>query len=126
MGKKLRSIGPALQACLGLIALFATASITAPSPADDVPFLRGDANADGKVNISDPIAVLGRLYRGEADPPCPDAADADDSGAIEIGDAVRILGYLFLAQAPLPEPFARCGPDATEDALVCGDDLPCR
>lgn len=85
----------------------------------DVPtFRRGDANADGAVDLSDVMATFGHLFLGSAAPACPDAADADDSGVLDLSDGVYTLGYLFLGTTapPLPGP-DDCGPDVEADSL---------
>lgn len=82
-------------------------------------FLRGDTNADNRVQISDAIAILLYLFQGGADLACLDAADADDNGALEITDAIRTLDHLFRSGPPLPEPFPGRGLDLTSDALGC-------
>lgn len=81
------------------------------------PFVRGDANGDSRVDISDAIAALNYLFLGSADLSCPDAADADDSGDLNITDAIRILEYLFQGGAAFPPPFPASGPDPTPDSL---------
>lgn len=83
-------------------------------------FLRGDANGDGAVDISDPLRILGHLFLGDPAPPCPAAADAADEGEITISSAVRILGFLFLGGPPPAPPFPSCGVDPTPDRLGCG------
>ena len=82
-------------------------------------FVRGDANADGALVVSDPVATLAFLFAGvEAD--CLDALDADDSGEIDLTDAVYALHYLFLG-GPAPRgPFPDCGYDPSPDGLACG------
>lgn len=85
-------------------------------------FLRGDANRDSRLDIADPIALLGRLFLGDASGalPCDDAADANDDGRIDISDPVAVLGFLFLGGIPLPLPGAGApGEDPTPDALDC-------
>jgi len=77
---------------------------------------RGDANADGSVDISDPIGLLGHLFTGGIPPTCEDAADANDDAQLDISDAVFLLGYLFLDGGVLD---AECGPDPTPDLLEC-------
>jgi hypothetical protein len=84
-------------------------------------FRRGDSNRDGEVNISDPISVLGWLFRGAAAPPCDDAMDANDDGRVDISDPVRVLRHLFMGESNLPQPFDGEGQDPTSDALVCSD-----
>ena len=84
----------------------------------DVEFLRGDANTDGELNITDPVATLGVLFLAWKPLSCDDAADVDDDGELNITDAIAALSYLFLA-AELPSPsFGTCGPDATKDGLA--------
>ena len=82
-------------------------------------FIRGDANADGGLNITDPIITLLWLFLGAAPPTCLDAADADDSGSIDITDAIYTLGHLFLGKAAPPPPHPEAGLDTTPDALGC-------
>jgi hypothetical protein len=83
-------------------------------------FIRGDADADGRLNLTDAVAMLNYLFLDGALPPCLDAADADDSGGIDLTDPVTALNYLFLGSRPLPPP----GPgarwfDPTADGLTC-------
>ncbi len=81
-------------------------------------FRRGDADMNGSLEITDAVALLGHLFLGGPEPPCPDAADADDNGSQEITDAVVILGYLFLGGANPASPGpAFCGRDPTSDDL---------
>jgi plastocyanin len=82
-------------------------------------FLRGDANADGLVDLSDAIGVLFVLFEGAGEPPCPDALDADDDGILGMADASAILEHLFLGGPPPPRPYPRPGADRTEDGLRC-------
>jgi hypothetical protein len=89
-----------------------------------ISFRRGDAVPDGKLDITDAVAVLRGLFQGGT-LACRDAADANDDGRIELTDAVVILRRLFAGGAPLPEPTA-CGRDPTLDALDCEAFGPCR
>jgi uncharacterized delta-60 repeat protein len=88
-------------------------------------FRRGDANADGELDLSDGVAVLVRLFLGGGPPPCDRAFDADGSGAIDITDAVSILEHLFLGGKAPPEPFASCGAGPLPSALICDSFPPC-
>jgi PKD repeat protein len=77
-------------------------------------FHRGDANADGGINITDGIYVLNFLFLGGPAPPCREAANPNDDNAINITDGIYILNFLFLggtaptAPGPTTQP---CGPD---------------
>ena len=99
----------------------ATCAVTPPEPL----FRRGDANADGKLDISDAIFVLAFLFGNGKAPGCADAADANDDGRLDIADTIAVLGYLFTAAVPLPAPFGACGADPTGDALDCAVYAPC-
>lgn len=92
----------------------------------DIPlFRRGDANADGERDITDPVFNLGCLFLGERCPDCDDAADSNDDGTIDISDVVHTLGCLFLGGECPPVPFGECGRDPTEDELDCQGFEPC-
>lgn len=66
----------------------------------------GDMNADGKLDISDPVAILNHLFLGGGGPPCGDGSigdpanltvlDVSPNSAIDLSDAVYILNFLFL------------------------------
>jgi virginiamycin B lyase len=104
--------------------LFLGASLSAQDPAP-APFVRGDLNQDGSVDLSDPLKVLIFLFVEGVAPPCLAAGDADDDGEIEILDAVSLLAYLFRGGSAPPAPFPDCGIDATSDSLGCVAHAPC-
>jgi hypothetical protein len=79
---------------------------------NSVAYYPGDANADSKLDISDPIAILGFLFLGGPGPRCAAAGDANGDGKVDISDPVRILGFLFLGSPP-PEGYDPANP------LVC-------
>jgi hypothetical protein len=91
-----------------------------------LPFIRGDASADGKMDLSDPIRILNFLF---GSPPlstgCRSASDANDDGVMDISDALTVLLYLFVGAQPLAAPFPLCGADPTPDGLACGGDTSC-
>jgi hypothetical protein len=71
--------------------------------------VRGDANCDGNLNLTDAIAMLNTLFQGAGPFCCEAAADANGDGRINLTDAVVALDYLFRFTAPLPAPFPDCG-----------------
>jgi hypothetical protein len=97
-------------------------------------FRRGDANADGVVNVSDAQAILNYLFSGGSEPPCLDAADANDNAVINISDAQFILNFLFgtcstppCPPPPAPGPFT-CGREPVTswaDRITCIAYPPC-
>lgn len=88
-------------------------------------FVRGDANADGLSDISDPISLLGYVFGGGAAPTCLKAADANDDGGVNIADAVAMLNTLFSGGGDPPAPFPGCGEDPTDDSLTCEEFAGC-
>ncbi len=91
-------------------------------------FRRGDANADGSCDISDPVALLFSLFVTGVDLSCEESADADDSGELDLTDVTNILSYLFLNGLAPPAPGLTCGPDPEDpepDNLTCGSYPPC-
>ena len=84
----------------------------------DEQFIRGDADIDLSLTITDPIVILGSLFHGKP-LRCLDAGDSDDNGSVNIGDVMYVLHYLFQDGPPPPPPFDGLGTDATDDALGC-------
>ncbi len=86
----------------------------------DATFLRGDANRDAAIDISDALGVLEYLFIGGARPYCLDAADANDDGSVNITDAIGLLDHLFLGGSrPTAPGTLISGSDPTPDALYC-------
>ncbi len=84
------------------------------------PFIRGDGNGDGAVNMADPIFNLNYLF---ANGPtlCLDAQDDNDDGKVNLADPIDGLNFQF-AMGPAPElPFPDCGFDSTVDDLSVGE-----
>jgi len=90
-----------------------------------IDFTRGDANADGAIDITDPVYTLGFLFLGGPPPPTDDAADANDDGVLDIADPTFSLGVLFLGSGTFPSPYPACGLDPTPDTLFCCYYPPC-
>lgn len=84
-----------------------------------VPFIRGDANRDESVDISDVIAVLGYVFANGVAPPCREAADANNDEGIDIADGVYLLTYLFNAGPAPAAPYPLPGIDGDSDPLPC-------
>ncbi len=88
-------------------------------------FVRGDSNADGKLNVADPVYTLLYTFAGGETPACLDTADSNDDGEINVADAVFVLQYLFVEGPMIPQPYPGCGMDRTVDALDCFEYAPC-
>lgn len=89
-------------------------------------FVRGDANADGTIDITDCVFLLSYFFVGGPAPPCDDAADVNNDGFLNIADPIYKLSWLFLGGPALPPPNV-CGPDPPlpVDALGCAVFPPC-
>lgn len=90
-------------------------------------FRRGDADSNGKVDLTDAVFTLLYLFQGGQAPACLDAADFNDDADVEITDPILILNFLFLGvdlSAP-PGPY-RCGEDLLPDAFPTCLDPTCR
>jgi hypothetical protein len=102
------------------------------SPSPQGPFIRGDVDLNGRIEITDAIRITNWLFLGGVIPACLDSADANDDGMIDLSDVTVIISYLFQGGAPPPCPFccspttSCCGRDPTGDGLPCGQSLaPC-
>jgi hypothetical protein len=83
----------------------------------EAPFVRGDANFDGLVDLSDALAVLFYLFEARSFA-CLDALDANDSGKVDLSDVVFLLLYLFQHGSAPPLPYPDADTDPTLDALA--------
>jgi hypothetical protein len=94
----------------GLITVFEE-----PPPPPGPSFVRGDANGDGTLDISDPVRIGVYVARGVNQLACLAAGDIDDDGLIQLSDVVSLLSYLFSEGAAPAAPFPDCGADPTTD-----------
>ena len=89
--------------------------------------MRGDANSDGSINLTDGVVPLLYLFSGGAEPACLDATDTNDTGTVEITDAIIIFSWLFSGGAAPAEPSPlrpgysaeNCSEDPTDDGIGC-------
>jgi hypothetical protein len=76
-----------------------------PAPA----FLRGDANDDGAVNISDPVRTLTTLFAGEPAAGCLAAENSNGDEVVNTADPVYLLNHLFSGGPAPVSPYPECG-----------------
>lgn len=85
-------------------------------------FLRGDADRDWQVDVSDAVSIVATLFGlapGRA-ALCLDAADVDDDGRLRVTDALLLLNFLFRGGAAPAPPFPVPGLDTpAEDPIRC-------
>jgi len=88
-----------------------------------------DFNDNGRFDLSDPVALLNRLFMGGVPYACGALTaedslavlDSNASGRIDLSDAVHMLTFLFLG-GDTPAPIANAGPDGcVQVSLACGD-----
>ena len=82
-------------------------------------FFRGDADASGRVNVTDAFRTLSYVFRSGRPLDCEKAADANDDGKLNINDAIHLLRYLFFQGPELAPPNRLCDTDPTRDSLDC-------
>ncbi|ANM30048.1 hypothetical protein ABI59_11405 [Acidobacteria bacterium Mor1] len=107
---------------LEILAVVLIAALWAGSVQAQQTFMRGDADGDGQITMSDMIAIAVWQYAngapgGEA-LTCFDAADVNDDGNLNVSDAIAVTGYLFGSYV-IPAPFPAAGVDPTADGLDC-------
>lgn len=76
--------------------VFGVLTLPLPASAQEAPFVRGDSNGSGSVDISDAVHILNFLFLGGSSPRCRAEADVNASGTVEITDAIVLLNALFL------------------------------
>ncbi len=59
------------------------------------PYIPGDANGSGAVNISDAVYLIAYIFSGGSAPEPLLAGDANCSGSVNISDAVYLIAYIF-------------------------------
>ena len=100
----------------------AEVEVTAKVAGDAAPkvsFIRGDADCDTHINMTDAMVVLNRLFLGGGPLCCNSAGDINADGHLDITDPILLLGYEFLGTDGLPEPWPNCGQAADEGDLLC-------
>jgi hypothetical protein len=90
-----------------------------PDECEGARFVRGNADAEGTIGLSDAVWTLTSLFQNGQEAPCEDAVDANDDGKIDITDALTVLLHLFQSGPPPPQPFPDCGSDTTGDTFGC-------
>ena len=85
---------------------FANMAIPPPDP-----FVRGDANGDGAVNVPDVGLMLAAGFSSATAPICEKAADVNADGTfMAIADSIYLLSYMFLESIDeVAAPFPSCG-----------------
>lgn len=64
--------------------------------------LRGDANLDGVINVSDPVHLINYIFAGGTEPPVYNG-DADANEVVNVSDAVYLIAHIFNGGPPPPQ-----------------------
>jgi len=107
--------GPAAGELLFVSSDFATFNVLTRVIAE-LHFVRGEVNGDGRIDIADPVWILGALYGG-LPLRIADAADVNDNGILELSDPIHLLNHLFRSGEPPAAPYPAPGPDPSLDEL---------
>lgn len=73
------------------------------------PYIRGDVNASGSLDVADAVYLLAYLFSGGAPASPAAAADVNSDASVDVSDAVYVLGYLFAGGAAPAAPFPLAG-----------------
>jgi len=83
-------------------------------------FLRGDANNDSRVNVSDAVWATRWLFFNGSPPICSAALDLSGDFRLDLSDVIFLLVFLFQSGSPIPPPFPTCAPSPRlDDHLEC-------
>jgi len=106
------------------IAADATCSVAVSVIAGIGPFVRGDVNADGLVELSDAVFAFGYLFLGGRSPPCLASADTNLEGEVTLTSGVYLLSYLFLGGPEPLAPFQDCANSSVASDMALGCETP--
>ena len=81
------SCAPAYNSCAMLIGRYGISCVK--------PYICGDANEDGAVNLADAIFIINYAFRSGPSPDPVPAGDPNCDNAINVGDVVHIVNYVF-------------------------------
>lgn len=89
---------------------------------DGIPFIRGDSNYNGRIDIAD-VDIISQYLFASGPIICNDTADVNDDGSPDIADLVALWNYAWLDHLTPPSaPFPNPGQDPTPgDGMPCGD-----
>jgi hypothetical protein len=59
------------------------------------PYICGDANSDGEVNVADAVHEINYVFKGGPAPSPLEAGDANCDGEVNVADAVYTINYVF-------------------------------
>ena len=84
------------------------------------PFLRGDVDRNGNLQLTDAVGIFSYLFLGGEEPGCLAAADPGGTGEINLTSGVFLLQFLFLGGPTPLAPYPRCDRSSNETDLGLG------
>ena len=97
-------------------------SITKGAPRPEFQFIRGDANLNGTIDLTDAIVILDHLFVGkplDCRLAAEVVADVNGSGSLDLADAIFVLSFRFQGGMPPLAPHPDCGTVAAADPTGC-------
>ena len=82
-----------VRASAALLALLLE-GVALPAQTTLGPFLRGDSNSDGRVDITDALYLQAFLFNGGRAPLCYNTGDVNDNSALNFSDSVVLVQFL--------------------------------
>ncbi|NCF55320.1 MAG: hypothetical protein GWP41_03535 [Planctomycetia bacterium] len=79
------------------------------NPQTNLDYVRGDANADGIVNVADVVWSLQEIFNNGPAGPCNDSKNTNGDGIFDVADPIWLISYIFQNGSPPPAPFPTCG-----------------
>ncbi len=67
-----------------------------------MPYVCGDANGDGFIDLGDVVYLINYLYKGGPAPNPIEVGDCNSDGTVDLGDVVYLINYLFKG-GPAPD-----------------------
>ena len=80
-----------------------------PDECQCTPWIRGELNNDGTIDLSDAVTLLIYLFNNGPTPDPIGRGDINDDGGVDVADVIYLVEYLFAAGGPPPAPFPNPG-----------------
>ncbi|MFN0060625.1 MAG: dockerin type I repeat-containing protein [Planctomycetota bacterium] len=99
-----------VPASMNVVEITVTMTFLGEGSFDCDPFVRGDVNGDGMLNLGDIVSLLSYVFSSGAAPQPLEAGDLNGDGLVNVADAIYGLSFLFNGgpQPPAPYPTAGC------------------
>jgi hypothetical protein len=88
-------VTPVIPAGMSYTFTNVTANHTISATFAKPPYVYGDANGDGTIDISDVVYLISYIFSGGAAPDPEAAGDANCDSSLDISDVVYLIAYIF-------------------------------